>query len=65
MVFTLMEIAGAQGPIVAPKSYSQAQPFPGIMNENRIKDSSIYPWVLPGSWALGFNLVNFINSQLI
>ena len=44
---------------------SQAQPFPGVMNENRNKDFSIYLGVLSWPWALGFNFGDFINSQLI
>ena len=64
MVFILTEIAEVLGLIMAPKSYIQVQPLQGAMNENRNKDSSIYPWVLRGSWTLGFNLDNFINSQL-
>lgn len=36
-----------------------------VINENRSKDSSIYPGVLPWPWAVGFNFGNFINSQLI
>lgn len=65
MVFTHMEIVEALDPMVVLKSYSQARPFPGVMNENRNKDSSVYLGVLPWSWTLVFNLGNFINSQLI
>lgn len=64
MVFILTEIAEMLGLMIAPKSYSQIQPFLGAINENRTKDSSIYSWVLRWPWTLGFNLDNFINSQL-
>jgi hypothetical protein len=64
MVFIHTEIAEVLGLMMAPKSYSQVQPLLGAMNENRNKDSSIYHWIFRWSWALGFNLDNFINSQL-
>lgn len=64
MVFILTGVAKVLGLMMTPKSYSQAQPFLGAINENKNKDYSIYSWVLHWPWTLGFNLNNFINSQL-
>jgi hypothetical protein len=62
MVCTLTDIAEVLVPMEVQAWRIQVQLFLGAMNENRNKSSSIYPWVLHGSWAMGFNPDGLINS---
>jgi hypothetical protein len=62
MVCTHTDIAEVLAPMEVQAWYIQVQPSLGTMNENRNKSPSISPWVLHGSWTMGFNPDALINS---